>query len=99
MTEVLQTNIFFIITSGAVIIVTLLLIAVLVYILQIIRNVRDMSNKLKEGSELLAEDFKELHVRLQGGNFGLKTVLGLLAGKFLSRRRRTKRKAEMGDDA
>lgn len=91
MSEVLQANIFFYITSVAVIVVTVLLAVVLVYVLLIVRNVKDITDRVREGSELLANDLGALRDRLQ--TTGLKfQQLGALFFDRLFRRKRTRRK-------
>lgn len=56
MNEVLQTNVFFVITSIAVVLLTILVSVALFYLIRILRNVRDITDRLKRGSEQLAED-------------------------------------------
>lgn len=58
---VLQTNIFFYITSVAVVLVTALVIVALFYIVSILRNVKDVSDTVKKGSDVLSEDLLVLH--------------------------------------
>ena len=50
MESLAQSNIFFIITSIAVVLVTLLLLIILWYLLRTIRNVFFVSKKIKEGT-------------------------------------------------
>lgn len=56
---ILQTNIFFYITSVAVILVTLLLVLVIFYVIAILRNIRDISDAAKKGTEILSNDLIE----------------------------------------
>lgn len=56
MSEVLQTNVFFIITSIAVVVITVMIGIALYYIIRILRAVRDVAERVRHGSELLAED-------------------------------------------
>jgi len=60
MDTVLQTNIFFYITSAAVILVTVFVILILYYVVGILRDVKDVSDKVKVGSDTIAEDLSEL---------------------------------------
>lgn len=99
MSDILQTNIFFVITSVAVVVVTILVAVILVYVLYIVRNLKEMSDRLKEGSELLAGDFKELHEKIRNGNGGFKNVLSFVLGKVFTRRRRNSRRSAPGSDA
>lgn len=56
MDELLQTNIFFYITSAAVVVITILLAAVLVYVLRIVTKVNRLTNTVeKEGKEIMKD--------------------------------------------
>lgn len=92
MSEVLQTNIFFYITSAAVVVVTLLIVAVLVYVLLIVRNVKELTDKLREGSDLIASDLMVFRERLKATGSKLQRGLGFFAGRVFPRRRRGSRK-------
>jgi uncharacterized protein YoxC len=61
MNEVLQTNVFFWITSIAVIILTVLLIAVLVYVLKIVRKVNRLTDTVEKEGTKIVEDVSKLH--------------------------------------
>lgn len=84
MSEVLQTNIFFFITSAAVVVLTILLVVVLVYVLLIVRNVKDVTDRVREGSELIASDLRGM--RSRAGQ-----IVGFIAEKFFMGKRRTRR--------
>lgn len=98
MSEVLQANIFFFITSVAVIVVTVLLIAVLVYVLLIVRNVKDITDRLREGSELIASDIAALRERLQKTGIKLQSIGSFFWDKIFSRRGRGARKSVKKDE-
>ena len=68
MTEVLQTNIFFVITSIAVLVVTVLVLVALYYFIGILRAVRDIAERVREGSEIIAEDAAQLRHEFISGN-------------------------------
>jgi len=65
MDTVLQTNIFFYITSGAVILVTVFIIVILYYIIGILRDVKNVADKLKAGSDIVAEDLSVLRKNIK----------------------------------
>ena len=52
-----KADIFFFITSIAVIFVTVGVIAILYYLVTILRNIRSISDRIEEGSKALEEDF------------------------------------------
>ena len=93
MSTILQTNIFFLITSFVVIVVTILIVVGLFYVLSILRNVKDISNTAKRGSDVLAEDITLLHTKVKKLGFCIRQVvdyfLQLVKPK---RKRRTKSK-------
>lgn len=51
-----KSDIFFVITGVAVVLVTLLLVAVLFYIIKILRDVKDVTTKVKKESEHIIDD-------------------------------------------
>lgn len=74
MDQVLQTNIFFYITSVAVVVVTVLLGVALYYIIGILQNVRDVTDRIRRGSEQLAEDASELRESIVEGTEPLRNI-------------------------
>jgi hypothetical protein len=89
MNEVLQTNIFFVITSIAVVALTILLCFVLYQILGILKNVRDITERIRRGSEQLAEDAQVVRSFVHDGIIGTarKFLSGLGNGEKRSSRR------------
>lgn len=88
MSEVLQANIFFVITSIAVVALTILLCFVLYQVLGILKNVRDITERLRRGSEQLAADAQEVRSFVHDGIIGTarKFISGLGSQKRSSRR-------------
>ena len=60
MTEILQANIFFFITSIAVIIFTSLLCVAVYQVIKILKSVRRIVDRLEEGTEVLADDIENI---------------------------------------
>ncbi len=56
MTEVLQANIFFLITGIAVIVFTLLLCVALYHLIRILKSIRRVVDRIEAGSEIIADD-------------------------------------------
>ncbi|HRH26302.1 MAG TPA: hypothetical protein PLF31_02430 [Candidatus Paceibacterota bacterium] len=95
MNEVLQTNIFLGITGVAVIIITLLVIVLLVYGIKIFRDVSHISHKVKEESEAIVDDVRELRNNIKESS-PVTSVVSFFA-KILgshTRKARTKRSKE-----
>ncbi len=56
MSEVLQANIFFLITGIAVIVFTMLLCVALYHVIRILKSIRRIADRIEAGSEIIAED-------------------------------------------
>jgi formate-dependent nitrite reductase membrane component NrfD len=56
MNPLIQANIFFFITSIAVILITVLVVVLLIYFVLIVKDFRGVSKKIKEETELIAMD-------------------------------------------
>lgn len=67
MSEILQTNIFFIITSFGVVIITILAAIALYYVIRILRAVSEIAERVREGSEQIVEDAAQLREELMSG--------------------------------
>ena len=89
MSTILQTNIFFYITSFAVVVVTMLIVVGLFYILSILRNIKDISNTAKRGTDILAEDITLLHERVKKRGFKIRHVVDFFLQLIPLRRKRS----------
>lgn len=65
MNTLLYADVFFFITAIAVIFVTAFLVAVLIYVLFILSDIKHISRKAQEESELIAEDLSELRQKVK----------------------------------
>jgi signal transduction histidine kinase len=67
---IIQANIFFVITSIAVILVTLLVVVLLAYLVLILKDFRGVSRKVREETELIAMDINDAreHIRKKGSD-------------------------------
>jgi len=63
--SLIQANIFFFLTSISVVLLTLLIIAVLMYMMLILRDFRGVSHKVKEEADLIAMDIDEARAHLK----------------------------------
>jgi Na+-transporting methylmalonyl-CoA/oxaloacetate decarboxylase gamma subunit len=91
MNEVLQTNIFLGITGVAVIIITLLVIVLLVYGIKIFRDVSHISHKVKEESEAIVDDVRELRNNIKESS-PVTSFFSFFAKMLGSRTRKTRTK-------
>lgn len=72
MESLIQANIFFFITSVAVILLTILGIVLLVYVVLILRDFRGVSSKVREETDLIAADIDSAraHIKEKGASLG-----------------------------
>lgn len=97
MSEVLQANIFFVITSIAVVVLTVLLCFVLYQLVRILKNIRDITERLRRGSEQLAEDAQVVRSFVHEGIIGTaRKFLSSLSGEKRPSRR-TKREEPLSE--
>ncbi len=70
MNPVLQANIFFFISSIAVILIALLVIALLIFLVLILKDFRGVSSKIKQETDLIAMDIEAArdHIRKEGAD-------------------------------
>jgi len=92
MTEVLHANIFFFITSVAVVLFTLLLCILLYHLIKIVRSVQRIVERVEAGSEVIAEDLEHIRSSLNP-TWIIQFIMSMIPGaKPRSRRRKTKDK-------
>src|SRR3989338_9962565 len=100
MQEIMKADIFFFITTIAVILLTVLVIVALYYVIRIVRNVRDITERMDEGSKALGEDLKELRTQVKSNGFTLRLFSALFrrAGEWISQSSPRKRTRAKGKD-
>lgn len=92
MAEVLQANVFFLITALAVTVFTVFLCVAMYFVIRILRSVRNITEKIELGSETIVEDVRQLRQYVAGGSL-ISQVLGL----FVKSKRSRKRESEEVD--
>lgn len=93
MSEVLHANIFFVITSVAVVLFTLLVCVLLYHLIKIVKSVRRIVERVEEGTEVIAEDIEHLRDSFNVAKL-LQFVMGFVPGTKPKRRSRSKKKDE-----
>ena len=91
MNEILQANIFFIIASVATVCFCILVSIALYHVIQILKLIRSVLERVEAGSEVLASDLSQVRMFFAEGGF-LSRLLGMLPdfGKApKARRKRT----------
>lgn len=92
---VLQTNIFFYITSAAVLVVTFFVCVVLYYVVRILRDIRAVTDRVRRGSESVANDLASLREGIREDGMRLRDFAMFFVRRFgimpTERPRKTKR--------
>lgn len=96
MGEVLQANIFFFITSIAVVVCTALVVVVLYHLIKIVASIRRIVDRIDAGSEMIAEDVDQLRSYVLEGSL-FSQLIGFFMGQNL-RRRRTRKASKAADE-
>jgi len=87
MKTLIHADIFFFITSVFVVVLTIVLAVAGVYFILILRDMKDISRKVKiEGGEII-NDVKELRERIEEEGAGLRS-LGKMFGLFSKKRKK-----------
>ena len=89
MTEVLHANIFFIIASIGVIVFTTLVAIAIYQIVRILKSIRNIVERVEEGSETIAEDVSQLRSYVIGGSFLSQIISVFMGTKSRRSRKRT----------
>lgn len=87
MTEVLQANIFFVITAVAVVVFTIFLCVAVYYVIKILRAVRNITERIDVGSETIADDMNQLRTYITEGSL-ISQVIGLFINTKKGRRKK-----------
>lgn len=87
MNEVLHANIFFVITSVAVVLCTLLVCVALYHAIRILQSIRRIVDRIDVGSEAIVEDVEQLRSYVLDGG-----LVSQLVTFFMGRRRAAPKK-------
>ncbi|KKW10953.1 MAG: hypothetical protein UY50_C0024G0043 [Parcubacteria group bacterium GW2011_GWA2_49_9] len=74
----IKADIFFFITSIAVILITVGVIVILYYLIKILKNVTSISDRIEEGSRALEEDFTTLRQKVKSGEIAMRIARAVL---------------------
>lgn len=80
MSEVLQANVFFFITAGAVVVFTIFLCIATYHVIKILSSIRKIAKRIEEGSEILAEDISSIRNYVTEGSI-ISRILGFIAAQ------------------
>jgi len=82
MNEILNANIFFFVTTIAVVIFVILGIIALYYLILILKNAKDVSQRIEKGSEMIGEDIIELRKNVKTEGFRLVYFITFISNLF-----------------
>jgi hypothetical protein len=82
MSEVVHADIFFFITSAAVILITIGILIALYYIVQIVRDVREIVARVRKASVEAERDFEALRATLHEEGVKSRALIDLVLGYF-----------------
>ena len=85
----LQANIFFFITSIAVVVFTVLVCVAVYYVIRILRTVGKIVERVDLGSETIAEDISQLRSYIAEGS-----LMSQIVGLFIKTKKKSRRKNE-----
>jgi hypothetical protein len=82
MDTLIHADIFFFITSLAVIVLGVVLLVALVYVTAILRDVKHITAKVRAETDLITADIVDLRESLRKEGFALSKILGFVRGIF-----------------
>jgi amino acid permease len=78
MSNVLQSDVFFFISSISVVFITVAILIALVYVIGILREVKGFFSSIKRGTDTLAEDLSQIRVKLSDKGIWTGFLLSLI---------------------
>jgi len=78
----IKADIFFFITSLAVILVSAVLVVALIYLIRILRDAKVVTKKVKDETILISEDINELRIKTRKEGVKLKNFMEFFSGFF-----------------
>ncbi len=91
METLLNANIFFFITTISVILLTGVLVVLLIYLAQVMRNIRDITSQVKKQGEEISKDIDELRSNLKKEGMKFKHWLDFFS-KLVNKSKKKSRK-------
>jgi hypothetical protein len=82
MNEFAKMDVFFFVTTVAVIVLTLVSTIAIVYSIKILKDVKHITAKAKDESEALAADLQDLRTNVRQGGWKLKHMIGFLSSIY-----------------
>ncbi len=90
-TSFLKSDIFFFVTTVAVVFLTIILAVLMVYIITIMRTIKRIANIAQSQAEVISEDIDDLRAEVKTRGASLKSLLAF-AGRFAKRHVKARKK-------
>lgn len=87
MNNILQADIFFFISSIATVIVTIILSIVGYYVIQIVRDAKYITTKLRNATDDLEEKFNEVREQISEEGRKAKYIVDFFLGRFMGKKK------------
>lgn len=98
MSEILQTNIFFVITSIAVVIFTILVCVALYQVIKILVSARRVMDRIESGTEAIAIEAGKIKENLTNGGFFKNILKSIFAMHSTATKKSRRKKSALEDD-
>ena len=80
MDSLIHADIFFFVTTIAVVLVTIVFTIALFYLIAVLRRVRDVAQEIKDEAVLVREDIHDARKRIEREGFRLKHIVDFFSG-------------------
>jgi len=90
MGTLIHADIFFFVTTVAVIVVAIAFACVLFYLASVLRQVRDIAREVKEEAKLVRQDVGDARMKIRAEGFRMKHIFDFFSG--MGARKRTSKK-------
>lgn len=81
MNSILQSDIFFFVTTICVVLISVFLVIVLYKTSKILTNIEEVTNKVKDSATGIHDDLLEFRSNIKSGDFGFRDILSFFIQK------------------
>ena len=92
--SLIHADIFFFISTIALVLISIGIIVAIVYVIKILKNVREVTDKIKDESSEIVADLKKLRASLRDEGVKWKHVADLARSFFMRKGRKVKKVAD-----
>lgn len=92
MEELAKSDIFFLLTGIAVVLVTIIILVALYYVIKILKDIEDITDSVKEESAEIIDDIHKVRESVKKGGKKIKNIISPTSKKFTRTKSSGKRK-------